>query len=153
MGTRGVKGLKWSLRPTQLLWKLSDRARQFGNARRLNPALAVGRHGEDLAHRYLQKAGFQVIARNYKPGDDAEVDIVARLGELLVFVEVKTRMSEQYFAPESAVDEEKERHIMRAAHAFATRAGIEWDKVRFDILSVILADTPRITHFAGAYTA
>lgn len=145
--------MKWVLQPQQLLWKLSDRARQFGQARILNATAAVGKRGEDLAHRYLEKAGFKVVARNYKPGDDSEVDIVARLGELLVFVEVKTRVSAEHFAPEKAVDQDKERHILKAARAFASRANIEWDKVRFDIVSIILVDPPTIAHYEDAFSA
>ena len=133
MGTRGSERLKWALQPQQLLWKLSDRARQFGESRSLTPTAAVGKRGEDLAHRYLQRAGFKIIARNYKPGQDSEVDIVARLGELLVFVEVKTRTSAEHAAPDRAIDKEKHRHIIKAARAFASRANIDWDKVRFDI--------------------
>lgn len=151
MGTRGGKGLSWSLQPRQLLWKLSDRARQFGESQILTPTAALGRRGEDLAHRYLQRAGFKVIARNYKPGDDAEVDIVARQGELLVFIEVKTRTSDEFGAPDRAVDGEKERHILKAARAFVTRAGIEWSKVRFDVISIVIANPPTITHQQDAF--
>lgn len=151
MGTRGSEAIKWALQPKQLLWKLSDRARQFGESRILSPTAALGRRGEDLAHRYLQRAGFKVIARNYKPGEDSEVDIVARLGDLVVFVEVKTRSSAEHSAPERAVDDEKERHILKAARAFATRAGINWDKVRFDIISVVMAGAPTITHYEDAF--
>ncbi len=151
MGTRGNEGVTWSLQPKQLLWKLSDRARQFGESRILNPTAALGKRGEDLAHRYLQRAGFKVVARNYKPGEDSEVDIVARLGELLVFVEVKTRASAEHSAPERAVDDEKERHILKAARSFVTRAGIDWSMVRFDIISVVMAGTPTITHYQDAF--
>jgi putative endonuclease len=151
MPTRTVQSLKWAIRPQQVLWKLSDRMRQFEEARTLNPSAAVGKRGEDLAHRYLHRAGFKVIARNYKPGEDSEVDIVARLGEKLIFVEVKTRISNDVSAPERAIDEEKERRIRKAARAFATRAGIDWDKIRFDVISVILHNPPTISHFEDAF--
>jgi putative endonuclease len=145
--------VKWKLQPTQLLWKLSDRARQFGQSRTLSPTAALGRKGEDLAHRYLELAGFQVIARNYKPGADSEIDIVARLGELLVFVEVKTRSSDEFSAPERNIDQDKQRHILRAARAFATRAGFDWDKVRFDIISIVMAEPPSLVHHVDAFCA
>ena len=151
MGTRGSEGLKWSLQPKQLLWKLSDRARQFGESQTLNPTVALGKRGEDLAHRYLQRAGFKVVARNYKPGEDSEIDIVARLGELVVFVEVKTRTSDEHSAPERAVGMEKEKHIRRAARAFTARAGIEWSLVRFDIVSVVMTQPPTISHHQDAF--
>jgi putative endonuclease len=117
----------------------------------MHPSAALGRRGEDLAHRYLQRAGFKVVARNYKPGADSEIDIVARLGELLVFVEVKTRTSDEHSAPERAIDKEKESHILRAARAFTTRAGVDWAKVRFDIISIVMAEPPTITHYEDAF--
>jgi len=153
METGSGQRLKWALKPTQLLWKLSDRARQYRESHLLNPTAALGKRGEDLAHRYLQRAGFKVVARNYKPGQDSEVDIVARLGELLVFVEVKTRTSDLHSAPERNIDQEKERRIMRAARSFATRAGIDWDKVRFDIVSIVMNDPPTIAHYEDAFYA
>jgi putative endonuclease len=151
MGTRGNQGLAWTLRPSQLVWKLSDSARQFREARAMNPAHALGKRGEDLAHRYLQRAGFQVVARNYKAGADSEVDIVARQGELAVFVEVKTRATADFADPSKAVDQEKERHIVRAARAYTTRAGIEWSQVRFDIVSVVMTAPPTIAHYQDAF--
>jgi putative endonuclease len=151
METGSNQGRKWALKPAQLLWKLSDRTRQFRQSQTLSPTAALGKRGEDLAHRYLERAGFKVVARNYKPGPDSEVDIVARLGELLVFVEVKTRTSDQHSAPERNIDEDKERHILRAARAFATRAGIDWDKVRFDIISIVMNNPPTIAHYQDAF--
>lgn len=151
MANRTARSLSWAIQPQQVLWKLSDRVRQFGEARSLNPTAALGRRGEDLAHRYLQRAGFRVIARNYKPGEDSEVDIVARLGEKLIFVEVKTRASSDVSAPERAIDEEKENRIRKAARAFATRAGIDHDKIRFDVVSVVLNNPPTIAHFEDAF--
>jgi putative endonuclease len=151
METGSSQGLKWSLKPTQLLWKLSDRGRQYRESKVLTETAALGKRGEDLAHRYLQRAGFQVVARNYKPGQDSEIDIVARLGELVIFVEVKTRTSDAHSAPERNIDDEKERHIMRAARAYTTRAGIDWDKVRFDIISVVMDNPPTIAHYEDAF--
>jgi putative endonuclease len=151
MGTRSGERLRWSIEPRQLLWKLTDRARQYKNNRILTPTAALGKRGEDLAHRYLQRAGFQVVARNFKPGEDSEVDIVAKRGDLTIFVEVKTRTTDEHSAPDRAIDSEKERHIIRAARAFATRAGIEWNKVRFDIVSVVMRNPPAITHVEDAF--
>ncbi|HMF76351.1 MAG TPA: YraN family protein [Bryobacteraceae bacterium] len=137
--------------PRQLLWKLSDRARQFRQKRTLNPDAALGRRGEDVAHRYLRGAGYMVVARNYRPGADSEIDIVARRGELVVFVEVKSRASAAFGSPERAIDLEKEKHIIRAARSFATRAGIEWSRVRFDTISVVFTNPPSIVHQIDAF--
>jgi putative endonuclease len=114
---------------------------------------ALGRRGEDLAHRYLQKNGFTVVARNYKPGADSEIDIVARRGDLVVFVEVKSRMSAEFGSPDRAIDSEKQKHIVRAARAYVNRAAIEWNQVRFDTISIVFTNPPSIIHQQDAFFA
>jgi putative endonuclease len=141
----------WRLAPGQLLWKLSDRARQWKEAKTLTADAALGRRGEDLAHRYLQKAGYRVVARNYKPGTDTEIDIVARKGELVVFVEVKSRRSAEHGAPERAIDSDKHKNIVRGARAYTTRAAIHWSKVRFDVVSIVFTEPPSILHQQDAF--
>jgi len=141
----------WCIQPTQLLWKLSDTARQFRQRQTLTEEAALGRRGEDVAHRYLQKKGLRVVARNYKPGGDSEIDIVAREGDLIVFVEVKSRSSAEFGSPERAIDGEKQKHIVRAARAYVNRAGIEWSQVRFDTISVVFTDPPSIFHQQDAF--
>ena len=99
-----------------------------------------GRIGEDLAHRYLRAAGCTVVARNYRPpSGHGEIDIVVWHQGKLVFAEVKTRAGADFGEPESAVDLEKRRNVMRAARDYARRANVAWDDVRFDIVSVVLA--------------
>lgn len=131
---------------------MSDSARQLRERHNLSPEAALGRRGEDLAHRYLRSAGFTVVARNYRPSSgDAEVDIVARDGEILVFVEVKSRMSSDFGSPDRAIDHEKQKRILRAARSYTTRAGIEWGEVRFDIISIVFTKPPTIVHHQDAF--
>ncbi len=151
MAVGSAKKTGWTLAPSQLLWKLSDRARQAKEARTLTPDAALGRHGEDLAHRYLQKAGYAVVTRNYRAGADSEIDIVATKEDLVVFVEVKSRSSALYGAPERAIDAEKHKNIVRGARAYATRAGIDWSRVRFDVISVVFTNPPSILHQQDAF--
>lgn len=93
-----------------------------------------------------------ILARNYRGGGgDAEVDIVARDGETVVFVEVKARTSAEFGAPERAIDREKQKHITRAARTYATRAGIEWSRVRFDVISIVFTRPPSISHLQDAF--
>ena len=138
--------------PRQLLWKLSDCARQFRERQTLTPEAALGRRGEDLAHRYLRSSGYTVVARNYRPaGGEVEADIVARQGDTIVFVEVKSRATGDYGDPDRAIGAEKQKNIVRAARAYTTRARIEWSQVRFDTISVVFTNPPCITHQKDAF--
>jgi putative endonuclease len=111
-----------------------------------------GRIGEDLAHRYLQSHGCTVVARNYRTlSGSGELDLVAWDGPTLAFVEVKARTGEEFGPPEAAVDAEKRRRLQTAARDYARRAGIPWEKTRFDIVSVVLGGAPRIEWLRGAF--
>ena len=152
MATGGREGARRFISPRQLLWKLSDSARQFRERQTLSPDAALGRRGEDLAHRYLRSKGLTILARNYRPDSgDSEVDIVARDGGILVFIEVKSRTSVKFGSPDRAIGQEKQKHIVRAARAYATRAGIEWSEVRFDTISIVFTKPPSIVHQQDAF--
>jgi putative endonuclease len=152
MAVRGDKAVVRTITPRQLLWKLSDRVRQFRQNQTLPPQAALGRRGEDLAHRYLRSSGYMVVARNYRPANgEVEADIVARQGEYVVFVEVKSRTSGDFGSPDRAIGSDKQKNIVRAARAYATRAGIEWSHVRFDTISIVFTDPPSITHLKDAF--
>jgi putative endonuclease len=113
-----------------------------------------GRIGEDLAHRYLRRKGCTIVARRYRPrAGGGEIDVVAWDRGTLAFVEVKTRESTEFGAPERAVDEEKKIYLARAGRDYARRANVPWDQVRFDILSVILGDPPEIEWLRDAFRA
>ena len=129
-----------------LLYRAAD-----GLRRRRDPD-NHGRIGEDLAHRHLRRHGCTVVARNYRtPSGTGEIDIVAWHGERLVFVEVKTRISAEFGAPESAVDAEKRDRLLRAARDYVRRADLDWENTRFDIVSVILQPTPTIEWLRDAF--
>jgi putative endonuclease len=71
----------------------------------------IGRWGEELAAKYLQDLGYQIIARNERT-PYGEFDLVARLSDLVVFIEVKTRFSESFGLPEISINQSKTRHIL-----------------------------------------
>jgi len=111
-----------------------------------------GRLGEDLAHRFLRRRGCTIVARNYRPRSGwGEIDLVAWHGGKLVFVEVKTRAGAEFGPPDRAVDAPKRAHLNYAARDYARRAGVEWKKVRFDIVSVLLAKPARIDWIRDAF--
>jgi len=106
----------------EMIGTLLDRLRHAARRRSWNPELALGRCGEDLAHRYLRREGFIIVARNYRlAAGDAEADLIAWEGEHLVFVEVKSRRSDEQSLPERAVGEEKRAHLRRVAREHARR--------------------------------
>lgn len=136
------------------LFRLADRLRRSTRRSQMDPAHALGRDGEDLAHRCLQRAGLLVIARNYRtPGGAAEVDLIAREGPTLVFVEVKTRESDQFGAPDRAIDPLKKDKIRRAALNYLSRSAHDPSQVRFDVVSIVTGgQTARTEHFRDAWT-
>jgi len=136
-----------------LLYRLADRLRQRARRRGINPDLAAGRRGEDLAHRFLRRQGFTVVARNFRPraAGAGEVDLIAWERERLVFVEVKSRATDDYGTPDRAVDPEKQRHIERAGREYARRANVDFGLVRFDIVSVLLTRPPKIELLRDAF--
>jgi len=113
---------------------------------------AAGRCGEDLAHRFLRKQGYIIVARNYRlSSGDAEADLIARDGGDLVIVEVKTRATDEFGPPEQAVNPEKRRHLMRVAREYARKTDTPWEQIRFDIVSIVLRDPPEITLLRAAF--
>jgi putative endonuclease len=118
------------LNPFQALGRLADRIRYAIHH-------DEGQRGEDLAHRYLRRRGFTVVARNWRPPQGGgEIDLVAWDGETLVFVEVKTRVSDMWGAPERAIDPEKMDSLRRAARDYARRSGVEESSTRFDVIAI-----------------
>jgi len=111
-----------------------------------------GRMGEDYAHRYLRSRGCTVVARNYRTrSGSGEIDLVSWDGATLAFVEVKTRVSSEHGEPESAVDSEKQMRLQYAARDYARRASVDWEKTRFDIVSVVLERPVRIEWLRDAF--
>jgi putative endonuclease len=137
-----------------LLYSLSDRLRQWALRRRMPAAQAAGRLGEDLAHRLLRRNGYRVVARNWRPrSGGGEIDLVAWDGSALVFVEVKTRATEEFGAPDRAIDAEKRAALVRAGREYARRAAVPWERVRFDLVGVVLDRPPRLELRRDAFRA
>ena len=135
-----------------MIGAILDRMRDARRRRTWDPDLAAGRRGEDLAHRYLRCQGFTIVARNYRlSSGEAEADLIAREGEELVIVEVKTRASAEYGPPERAVSPEKQRHLIRVAREYARKADVPWAQVRFDVVSIVLTEPPAITLLRAAF--
>ncbi len=109
----------------------------------------LGRLGEDMAVEYLREKGYGVLERNWKLGD-LEVDIIARVGETIVLVEVKTRSSDWMQRPEEAVNRRRRDRLCRAANAYVK--GKRWNgDVRIDIIALVLNERRKeINHIEDA---
>ena len=100
--------------------------------------LEIGELGERIAVDFLKAEGRKVLYRNFRAPKGGEVDIVARDGKMLSFVEVKTRTSEKFGRPLDAVDREKELLIERGANEWLRLLGTREIPIRFDVVEVIL---------------
>jgi putative endonuclease len=111
--------------------------------------VALGRAGEKLAEEYLSQNGYLILARRYRTVS-GEIDLVAELGEILAFVEVKTRRSTRFGLPGEAVTKRKQRAIIAAAQHYLAENELTDRAVRFDVIEVYARDH-RICHIADAF--
>ena len=110
-----------------------------------------GKTGEDLACRELQRRGYAIIARRYRRRG-GELDIVARDGPTVVFVEVKARQDRTFGSAEESVGFVKRRRIVRVALEFVTEHRLVDCPCRFDVVTIHLgAGRPEIEVFQNAF--
>lgn len=111
----------------------------------------LGSEGEDLAVRFLQKKGYRIVARNYRT-PVGEIDIIARDGDTIVFIEVKTRTDISFGYPFEAVNKRKRQKLKNLALLYLKRQGKE-SPVRFDVLSISCVDNGKkdIEHIKDAF--
>ncbi|MCR5360630.1 MAG: YraN family protein [Bacteroidales bacterium] len=119
----------------------------------MNQKYELGKKGEQLAAEFLRKHGYRIEAERWKMRH-LELDLIAidqASGEI-VFIEVKTRKSAAYGAPEQAVDHKKIMNMVHAADAYIKKFRVDRDW-RFDIISIIDngQQTPHIEHFKDAF--
>jgi putative endonuclease len=96
---------------------------------------SLGREGEEIARKYLEKRGYKIVGANYRTRY-GEIDLIARDGATLVFIEVKTRTHEKFGAPHEALTPRKCHNIGRVALDYLLRHGGPEQAARFDVVSV-----------------
>lgn len=96
----------------------------------------LGPRGEGLAWNFLRRQGYTIVERNYRTRY-GEVDVVARQGETLVFLEVKTRRDLRLGRPEESVDWSKRQKLIRVAQSYLQAHDLEDRPARFDVLSIL----------------
>ncbi|MCU1262176.1 MAG: hypothetical protein JWO80_5061 [Bryobacterales bacterium] len=123
-------------------------------SRRWTGERASAVRGEDLAMRYLEKRKYVIVGRNYRPrAGYGEVDLIGWEGGRLAFIEVKTRSSDESGAPERAVHRKKREYLERTAREYAHRASVEFELVRFDVVTILECHPPKIELFQNAFSA
>jgi putative endonuclease len=111
----------------------------------------AGDRGEALAAWYLEQEGYSVVARNYRTRY-GEVDVIARRGASLVFVEVKLRRGVGFGAPEESVTPRKQASIRRVAEQYLADESPEFEEVRFDVVGIMLRGrSARFRHTRNAF--
>ena len=127
----------------------------IGHKEKAAAHLITGQAGEDAAYFHLRKLGYVMVARNWRvPQCKGELDLVAWDGDMLCFVEVKTRTTRDVKPAEAAVDERKRRELAVMARNFMRRLRREKPpEYRFDVVSVYLstAGPAEITLFKNAF--
>ncbi|MDD5708013.1 MAG: YraN family protein [Kiritimatiellae bacterium] len=113
----------------------------------------AGRWGEAVAADWLRRQGYTILGRRVRPNRRDELDLVARRGDTLVFVEVKTRRSERFGRPAAAVDRRKRHSLCRAAARYLRRLRYPALFYRFDVIEVVgrQDETPVIRHIEDAF--
>lgn len=112
----------------------------------------VGKRGEAIAASYLEERGYQILEQNWRCGR-AEIDIIAKEGETLVFIEVKARQTSRYGQPARFFKTQQRDRIASAAGSYMEKTGHDW-ALRFDLISVVFsvdAAAPQIEHIPDAF--
>ena len=113
----------------------------------------LGKQGEDLACRELRRRGYSILARGYRTRY-GEIDIVARDGDVLVFVEVKTRSTSRCGSPLDALTAIKQRRVTAMAQSYLMRAGWGDRPCRFDVVGIRYGERrPSVELIRGAFAA
>jgi len=115
------------------------------------PRRLLGNAGEDAAARWLSRAGLVIVTRGFR-ARCGEIDLIARDGPVLVFVEVKTRTQEAFGRPIEAVTAQKRRRLALVASLFLARSGWGERACRFDVVEVVPVGTRwRVRHIPDAF--
>lgn len=110
----------------------------------------LGREGEDHAARFLMKRGYRILERNYST-PQGEIDLIALDRDHVVFVEVKTRTSNAFGAPELAVNRRKQRRMIKAALGYIKFKKLHQVPCRFDVVAISKAAGEEVELIQNAF--
>ena len=112
---------------------------------------AFGELGERIAARYLEHAGWRILARRFRSGR-RDIDLVVQREDLIAFVEVKARTGDDFGDPVEAVNHRKQRELTKSAQTWIDRHGRAGESYRFDVLGVLMKERRVfVRHVSGAF--
>lgn len=109
-----------------------------------------GKRSEIIASDYLKEKGYKILQTNYK-NKIGEIDVIAKDGEYIVFVEVKARLSQKFGHPFEAIDYRKQQKIHNVASLYLVKNHKYGTLCRFDAISILGLENPEITHIIDAF--
>ena len=121
----------------------------------------MGKLGEDIAAKYLQNKGYQILERNFPRKVSrflkSEIDVIVKKGDIISFVEVKTSKENPSFFPEEKVNFKKKRKLIRSAESWLLKRKIPLDsKWQIDIIAIeidLQSKKPKISHFENVLSS
>jgi putative endonuclease len=115
--------------------------------------VALGREGEAVAEAYLRARDYRILARNFRCRS-GEIDIVALDGDMLVFVEVRSRRGDRAGTPFESVNPRKQQQVVKVARLFLSQRGWHDRTARFDVVGIRFDDDPpTVEHLPAAFDA
>jgi putative endonuclease len=109
----------------------------------------TGQKGEEIAAKYLEDKGYSILEKNWR-FKNLEADIIATTSKILVIAEVKTRKSNYFGEPETFVNKQKQKNLIKTAQEYIERNKLDLE-VRFDIISIIMNDSSSVKHIEDAF--
>lgn len=106
----------------------------------------IGLKGEEIACNYLKKLGWKILEKNFRYSKYAEIDIIAKETNTIVFVEVKTRTTSNFGHPFEAINTKKINNIYKAALSYLKSTQERYEDYRIDIISILGNPNPKIEH-------
>ena len=98
----------------------------------------IGKIGEELACKYLEDNGYKIVERNFE-AKQGEIDIIALDKQEIVFIEVKTRTSKKYGEPAEAVNQTKQKHLIKTIKYYLYIRNLENEFIRIDIIEIYIS--------------
>ncbi|NLJ78561.1 MAG: YraN family protein [Tissierellia bacterium] len=109
-----------------------------------------GIKGEDIATKYLISRGYKILDRNYRT-KVGEIDIIAMMSDVLIFIEVKARTNLDFGYPYEAVDWRKRDRILKTSLLYIQYRDLRDYQIRYDIMEIYLGDRTKVNHIENAF--